>query len=1110
MLKKFFLFFSTLVIISTIFAAGGLYYLVVVEPGDEIRIENIRRILGKESHVFYSDGKTRLGVFFDKAHRQYVTYSQIPDDFVNALVASEDDRFFSHFGFDIIGIARAMIKNIAAGRIVQGGSTLTQQTAKNLFKRTDRSIEAKLKELLFALRLEYRYSKEQIFEFYANQFYVSGNGHGLGVAARYYFDKKSSELSLVESAFIAGSVKRPNYYNPFIKKSKKAADLARQRAKIRLKYVLGKMRTLGMIDNYTYNQAVSSEIPFKQGKVGFSLDYAMEMVKDAVSSTEVLNSLAVHGITNVATSGVKVITTVDRDLQEKTLSVLRGELSRLDVRLRGYTREEVQGELEGLNYRGDSRLVEDAFLFGKIKNIDGKAKNIKLNVEFDRKIGMGIIDYEGLKKTVTALAKYKKNRWSEPERKDLDDLLGELKVGDRVWVSVRSLLDRKNALLNLEKYPKVQGGAIVLKNGRIKGMAGGTENRFYNRAVYARRTMGSAFKPFVFTAALQLGWNSSDLLKNSRDVFVYHDRPYFPRPDHKSPFGEVSMSWAGVHSENVASVWLLSHLCDHLNPAQFHEVARRLDLAPRIVDGEEEPYRTYRDRIRDHYGLVVDQDALLGAAFREAVINLETDFIFDGMLAEYKIIKGLHFGLHFEKFLEDLKQELVEKGQTLHDYEKKEIALRQHLLQNSYLLLAAVREEMRNYLQSLDSAGDDGDYDPFAEQTSTFFLNNLTGEVSFGRMDNAGDQDRPISREKLLSYLARLDNRSRHEFLEKVKLNGLLNVGAFDTLQEQVKREYGKLQKGLPYSFATLSKVKDFRIMAGLHYLVRMGEELGIKSRLEPVLSFPLGSNVVTLLETTRMYEAMVTGMVTDFGDENDEESSESLAILDRIESEDGKILYRPARHEKTAIDARTRLSIGHILENIVKFGTGKKADKTVRLSVKDSAGEGPALDLAIPLLGKTGTANRYTNASFFGYLPGLSMKGEELTIDGGYAVGVYVGFDDNKPMRRKSSRITGSAGALPAWCKIVNNLLLDEKYGSRLDPVDLSFYGLVLKRDPLGQMNLAVDPDQGGKLVEPVKEVDELLRYQPAIMTFGRKNDVGQFEPGRYFVPFWDVETGR
>ena len=108
-----------------------------------------------------------------------------------------------------------MIANIKAGRVVQGGSTLTQQTAKNIFVRQKRSYWAKLKELMQAILLERRYSKEEILEMYINQFFVTGFGKGLRIAAEYYFDKPAEELDLVESAFIAGSVKGPNRYNPF-------------------------------------------------------------------------------------------------------------------------------------------------------------------------------------------------------------------------------------------------------------------------------------------------------------------------------------------------------------------------------------------------------------------------------------------------------------------------------------------------------------------------------------------------------------------------------------------------------------------------------------------------------------------------------------------------------------------------------------------------------------------------------------------------------------------------------------------------------------------------------------------------------------------------------
>ncbi len=456
-MKKLFLFLIITCIIVAAGLFGTIYRLVVLEPGDEIKIENIQQILGKESNVFYSDGKTKLGVFFDTAHRQYVSYSEIPKNFVNAVVASEDNRFFSHYGFDVVGIVRAMIKNIQAGRVVQGGSTLTQQTAKNLFKRSDRSIEAKIKELLFALRLEYYYPKEKIFEFYANQFYVSGNGHGLGVAARYYFDKMPSELSLIECAFIAGSVKRPNYYNPFIKNTEQASELARSRAKTRLRYVLDNMQELGMIDAFTYNDAINSELVFKNGKVGYDLDYAMELVRDAVSSTEVLDALELHDVNNISTSGVRVITTVDRDLQQNTLAILRGELSRLDVRLRGYERQEVQAELAALDYSGDSVLSKGAFLFGHIQNIEGEGKNIRITVSLDKQLGQGVIDSEGLSGLVKARLKWQKNRWSETEKGDQAKLVTQLKSGDKVWVSVREVPENKPATTCVRKISASAG-----------------------------------------------------------------------------------------------------------------------------------------------------------------------------------------------------------------------------------------------------------------------------------------------------------------------------------------------------------------------------------------------------------------------------------------------------------------------------------------------------------------------------------------------------------------------------------------------------------------------------------------------------------------------------
>ena len=1115
MLKKFLIFSFVLSLLAGAVLAWWLYMLVVVEPGEEIKQENIRNILGKESEVFYSDGTTKLGVFFDTAHRQYVTFEEIPKNFVNALVASEDERFFKHIGFDPLGIARAVIRNLQAGKIVQGGSSLTQQTAKNLFKRTDRSLQAKLKELLFALRLEYHYSKEKIFEFYANQFYVSGNGHGLGVAARYYFNKTPLELSLVECAFIAGSVKRPNYYNPFIKKTAQNAELAKERGKIRLEYVLGKMRDLGMITAEEYSGSLAKDFQFSQGKVGFSLDYTMEMVREAVSSTEVLTALEGKDISNIATSGVKIVTTIDRELQEKTLSILRKELSRLDVKLRGYERSEVQEELASLDYSGDSTVRAGEFLFGTIFDIANKGKDIKIAVELDKKNGRGVIDASGLTEMVKARVKWQKGLWSEPVAGDQEQFLAQLQKGDRVWVSVRAVPGNHAVQLDLEKYPLVQGAALILKEGVIRGMAGGTENRFFNRAIQAKRTMGSAFKPLVFTAALQLGWNSTDMLQNSRNIFVFHGRPYFPRPDHKSPHDWVSMDWAGVHSENLASVWLVAHLCDRLTSMQFREVAENLGLAPRVIDGKDESYRAYSMRIRDLYGIQVNREVLRAAAYRAAVEALETDFVFDGLEEEYKAIKDLPYGLNFDRFAAEVEDDVRQKDETATKLEYEEIAVRKKVLANRYVLFHPLWEELTAARSAFEKFTDAMASDPFAWSVSQagLYTDKLTGEYFFYRPEDAPAHITRIDGHQLQAHLQGLTKGAIDLFWQKIKLKGKVSSGTFDKIEQQVEEEYQKLTNNLPYSFQVLSQLDDFRITVGLHYLIELASRLGIKGNLEPVLSFPLGSNVVTLLEATRMYEGLITGNVTTFGDVNQDESNDSLAILDRIESEDGKVLFQPMPVNKKVIDDKTSAAIGGILENVVKFGTGKAANERVRLRVENmdrnqkGKQEAAGVKLQVPLLGKTGTANNYTNASFFGYIPGIAEGGGGLVLQDGFAVGVYVGFDNNQPMRRKTNRVSGAVGALPAWGEIADVLLQQQGYAERLDPVDLSFNGLTLKRKDLGQLNVGVSSD-GGQVIEPMVEVSQASRNQPAIITFGGKSETGRFVEERNFQPFWKTAS--
>jgi membrane peptidoglycan carboxypeptidase len=1117
--RKIFYQVSAAIALSIIICLIAFLGLVVFYPGEEINQSNIEKILSMESPVYYSDGKNKIGVFFQDAHRQYIQYEEIPQDFVNAIIASEDNNFFDHFGVDIPGVLRALLANIKAGRVVQGGSTLSQQTAKNLFKRKDRSLKAKLTELLYALRLEYHYPKEKIIEFYANQFFVSGNGHGLGVAAQYYFNKPVSDLSTLECAFIAGSVKRPNYYNPFIKDNEEMASLAISRAKQRSGYVLRQMLKLGMITPDQYEEYMAQEINFEQGQMFFPLNTLMDFVKTGLSAPEVEEALAVNGIDNIATSGIKIFTTVEKNLQEGAFYSLRKELSRLSIRLKGYVHEDVQQYYDSLDSGGDWDLHKGAFLFGTVSSVDISAQP-SITV-FLGKLGgkqnlTGIIDLPGIMPVVDSHIKWEKQRWTEPTEKDLQKFLKGIRAGDKIFISVRRIDRSSNTIqLDLEKYPEIQGGIVAIREGTIRAMVGGMENHFFNRAVAAKRPMGSVIKPLVYTAAIQLGWNSIDALDNERNLFVYQKQAYFPRPDHVSPHKQVSMNWAGVHSENVATVWLLYHLCDHLTPAQFKELISHLDLDRR----EYESHAGYQQRLRDILGILVDREQISRAAFRQAVINVEPDLIFSGKLGEYQYLKKMQYGADFESFLEEVEnlegpEYESEKRRQKQIAEEKNI--RQEILKNNYLHhvklmqeLAFLRASLAGKLQLSTTEAPEMFLGQFYHDmlNEKFIYASAPAENSSWRMLSPAD----ILKELHPLSFARFKNDFQDNFWANILIEGRVSLSTLETLAGSVQTEFDRLSALPPYSFEVLSLIPDFRVLAGLRYVTALGKALNIRSELEPVLSFPLGSNVISLLEAAMAYQALTMGHVTVSGSK---ESVDALSIIDRIENAEGDTIYVPERKDTRVVDARTSLAVSDILRNVVKFGTGRAAHKGVRLHSHNPEIEEQLkqFDLPVPLMGKTGTANRFTNSAFAGVVPGPADKQNGFSVANGYSVVSYVGYDDNEPMVRNTTHITGASGALPVWTSMANTILLEKEFGSRLDLVDLAFSvdpltgetGLRLINPNLQQKNIPVNRGNGLPETGQYGSSSSVRSSDATTLTFGTLLPSGEFGPARHFQPFW------
>ncbi len=316
---------------------------VLLNPGDHLERNHIRGIIAQESPVYYRDGTTRVGVFFEAEHRAYVAQEDLPLPWVMGIVGAEDGKFWSHMGIDVLGISRAMRDNVVAGRMVAGGSSLTQQTAKNIYYRPDRSIKSKLVELLNALRLEAHYEKGEILTFYANQFHVTGNGRGLGIGARHFFNKEVEDLTVAEAAFLAGLVKAPSRYDPFLGDDARRAK-AVTAADDRTRYVLGRIvavdvekligeppikgdakseaawqkkllagRAIKVEAQRLLDEGVALE--FHRGTFRYDASAVLDEVARRLAEPPFDEVLEAAGVDDPATAGLQVVTTLDATAQ---------------------------------------------------------------------------------------------------------------------------------------------------------------------------------------------------------------------------------------------------------------------------------------------------------------------------------------------------------------------------------------------------------------------------------------------------------------------------------------------------------------------------------------------------------------------------------------------------------------------------------------------------------------------------------------------------------------------------------------------------------------------------------------------------------------------------
>ncbi|MFC1869135.1 hypothetical protein ACFL0H_13535, partial [Thermodesulfobacteriota bacterium] len=210
--------------------------------------------------------------------------------------------------------------------------------------------------------------------------------------------------------------------------------------------------------------------------------------------------------------------------------------------------------------------------------------------------------------------------------------------------------------------------------------------------------------------------------------------------------------------------------------------------------------------------------------------------------------------------------------------------------------------------------------------------------------------------------------------------------------------------------------------------------EMGVSTWLDPVLSFPLGANSISILEAALSYSTILSGNLYSV---NKDVSSEMVPIITRIEDREGETIWEYIPKPKKVLSSRISGVVTEILRMVIQKGTGQKAKDAVQLSMEFENGK---IDIPIPSFGKTGTANRFTNSSFVGFVPGLNKETGGFDIREGYVIASYVGYDDNRPMKGRHVTIYGASGALPLWIDTSNAIVNSQGYKKGLQAADLAF----------------------------------------------------------------------
>ena len=519
-------------------AVTGAYYYV--EPGlpeaetiRDIPLQIPLRIYSRDGHLIEEIGQRR---------REIIAYEQVPEHVVQAFIAAEDRRFFEHPGIDYVGVLRALVQLVTTGDVQAGGSTLTQQLARDYFLTRERRYTRKIREAFLAYKIEQEFTKEQIMALFLNKMFFGQRAYGVAAASQVYFNKPLADINIAEAATLAGVLPAPSRYNPV----RSPTNAERRRG-----YVLGRMRDLDYISNADYEAALAwpMESRIHGAAVELNAPYVAEMVRREM--------LARYG-EDTYTAGYQVVTSLDSRLQRAGNYAVRNGLLAF-ARRRGYRGpvDQVElepGDLDGSPLEWPERIQQalDQYAPGGLRLAIVTAINDNNTASI--RFGDGSSDsipWAGLS-------------WAKPfidvettgeAPESVEDVVA---VGDIV-----NVMPTTGGFWALAQEPLAQSALVSLdpEDGAITSLVGGFDFAVskFNRATQSARQPGSSFKPFIYSAALEHGNTPATVVLDAPVVINSSELEAVWRPINYSGrfYGPTRLREALVRSMNLVSVRLL-------------------------------------------------------------------------------------------------------------------------------------------------------------------------------------------------------------------------------------------------------------------------------------------------------------------------------------------------------------------------------------------------------------------------------------------------------------------------------------------------------------------------------------------------------------------------